>query len=370
MRLLLITKRYYMTKDIVLEKYGRQYEIATRLVDLGWSLKAFCLDYRTTWKKEIIRSGGIDWHCYGALFRWIEWMRDISRAMRIWSPDVVLGCSDPLHIIAASSAGNGEAVRCVIDLHDNMDSKGLMRLPGCSRGVRKSLERADFVWCVSQPLADRLRRQYALAGKVLVLENAIPEVFEREPRPDKTLNRKLYGLDTTEQVIGVVGSLYKNRGLNEVLEGFRILRNEDSGVVLALAGPTDLSSRCFEQEGVIYFGNLGWQSVPSFMSMLDIGVVPNVVPLFADYCYPQKAVELCALSIPVVAANMGVMKALAADDEQILYRPEDPHDFARAIKYQLKNRVVLDMAVKSWAQQAKAFDGSLRKLVGDDKDNV
>ena len=161
----------------------------------------------------------------------------------------------------------------------------------------------------------------------------------------------------------MAGALYRKRGIETVLAGFRLLRAENPRLILALAGPVDNDRGGFDQEGVRYLGNLEWKSIPAFLSALDVGIVPNVRPLFADYCYPQKAVELCALGVPLVAADLGVMRTLARDARQVLYQADDPEDFARAVRFQLEHRIVLNAAVHSWAQQAEKLGRSLVEML-------
>lgn len=368
MKLLLITKRYYMTKDIVLEGYGRQYELALRLAGAGWDIKAYCLDYRSKWGVQSIHAGGVSWRVYSALTFLPAWYKHITQIIRTWEPDVVVGCSDPLHITAAFMATKGSAARLVIDLHDNLDSMGMMRFPGFSNGVRSAINSADLVSCVSAPLKQKIASDCQPEGPVTILENAIPDIFEHSCL-DKEESRCHFGFPHTEFVAGVAGSLYRNRGIETVLAGFELLQKEKPGLLLALAGPTDMPHEVFKKEGVHYFGNLDWKSVPSFMCAFDVGIVPNFRPLFADYCYPQKAVELCALSIPVVAADFGVMKTIAAGYDEILYKPDDPVDFARAVRCQLENRVELNLTVRNWAQQADEFNNSLMQILGREPHN-
>jgi glycosyltransferase involved in cell wall biosynthesis len=363
MRLLLLTKRYYMTKDIILEEYGRQYELAVQLARLGWDIKALCLNYRSAWGMEVIHRGGIEWRSYSALSSWPLWYRHAVREIKAWNPGVIMGCSDPLHIIAAYLA-RPDDTPLAVDLHDNLECKGMMKFPGFERYVDKAIDSANLVTCVSEPLRQKIAAEYDPPGVVTLLENAIPEHFQNVDET-KDSSRRKYDLDGADKIIGVAGSLYRSRGMETILTGFGLLREKNPALVLALAGPTDLKTKAFEREGIRYFGNLDWKSVPSFMNTFDVGIVPNIQPLFADYCFPQKAVELCALSIPLVAADFGVMKSMAAGSAQVLYRADDPGDFARAVLFQLDHRMHLPVSVRNWAQQGKSLHRNLLQISSD-----
>lgn len=362
MKLLLLTKRHFMAKDIIREEFGRYYELGSGLSALGWDIKSYCLDYRSHWGREVVESGGIAWHTYSVPSFLLHWHANIKREIRRWRPDAVLASSDPIHIAAGLKASRLVDAPLAVDLHDNLESFRLTGVPGLLRSLRSAVGAADLVSCVSGPLRAKVARDYEPRGQLLVLENAIPKTFEK-PRLDKAGGRELYGLRQADRVIGVAGALYRKRGIETILAGFDILRNENPDLVLALAGPTDESRRGFSRDGIRYFGNLDYPSMPAFLRMLDIGIVPNIRPVFADYCYPQKAVELCAMSVPIVAADLGIMRNAADGHPQILYQPRDPEDLARAVRYQLDHRLVLDMVVNTWTQQSKKLHQSLLRLL-------
>ena len=46
MRIAYLCKRRYMSKDVILDRYARLYEIPYQLARLGHTVEAFCLCYR------------------------------------------------------------------------------------------------------------------------------------------------------------------------------------------------------------------------------------------------------------------------------------------------------------------------------------
>lgn len=362
MKLLLLTKRHFMSKDIIEEAYGRQYELATRLAASGWTVQSHCLNYKSIRRREAIDKGGVEWHSYAAPLQWYSWIRQLNGKVTSWKPDLVFACSDPLHIVTGYRCARRMGVPLAVDLHDNLESFHMIDLPGLRRRLVEAVRDANLVSCVSAPLGEMVAGKYHPRGKVVVLENAAPDDFT-EAKDDKSESRHRFGIDGEDSILGVAGALYRKRGIETILEGFDLVRAKDPRVMLVLAGPSDKFRRGFQRAGVRYFGNLDYSLVPSFLGMLDVGIVPNIRPAFADYCYPQKAVELCALSVPVVGADLGVMRDLAGANAQILYRPDDPADFARAVEYQLAHRVLLESKGKSWGQQARKLDKAMREVL-------
>lgn len=362
MKLLLLTKRGFMAKDIIRDEFGRYYELAVGLSALGWDIRSYCIDYRSRWGREVIQSGGVDWHSYSIALFAARWPMYLKREIRRWKPTIVLASSDPIHIAAGREASRMAGAPLVVDLHDNLESFRLTNLPGLLPSLRKSVRLADLVSVVSEPLREKVTRDYAPRGQLLVLENAVSKAFE-DPVHDRALNRRHYGMREADQVIGIAGALYRKRGIETILAAFDRLRSNNPYLVLALAGPTDDIREDFSHDGVRYFGNLDYSAIPGFLDTFDVGIVPNIRPVFADYCYPQKAVELCAMSVPIVAADLGVMRHVAKGHPEILYQPRDPNDLVRAVCYQLKHRVVPDMAVKTWTEQAEILNRALLELL-------
>jgi glycosyltransferase involved in cell wall biosynthesis len=56
--------------------------------------------------------------------------------------------------------------------------------------------------------------------------------------------------------------------------------------------------------------------------------------------------------VPIVAANVGEMRLLLADEQHLLYEDGDVESLVLAIQGQLKERRGPDLRVPSWQEQA------------------
>lgn len=83
---------------------------------------------------------------------------------------------------------------------------------------------------------------------------------------------------------------------------------------------------------------------------------------FGRYCFPQKAYEMLACELPLVAAAVGVMPARLGDVPAALYRSEDAIDLERAIKAQLSEQRMPNVMIKDWAALVRHLEMRLKAL--------
>jgi glycosyltransferase involved in cell wall biosynthesis len=97
---------------------------------------------------------------------------------------------------------------------------------------------------------------------------------------------------------------------------------------------------------------------------LDVGVMCIRDTPFGRYCFPQKAYEMLACGLPVVAADIGAMSALFAAARQHLYRSGDAGDLADRIERQLETPMASTLPIEDWAQLIGRIEPELRRLAG------
>ncbi|MBI2367110.1 MAG: glycosyltransferase [Deltaproteobacteria bacterium] len=105
------------------------------------------------------------------------------------------------------------------------------------------------------------------------------------------------------------------------------------------------------------------EEVPALFSALDVAVVCNRDSAFGRYSFPQKAYEILACRVPLVAAAVGSMNELLAAYPQCLYEPENPKSLAQAIERQLAARTVVDVLTPSWADSARQLADFFEQVV-------
>jgi glycosyltransferase involved in cell wall biosynthesis len=321
MNILILTKRQYMSKDLLDDRFGRFRELSLGLSNLGHNVVGLCLSYKekqTGHFEDILKNTGakVDWYSFNA------------------------GNIKPLGFIYYAK-------------------EALIKI--------KAVKHADGITVVSNPLAGKISLHYNTNALMDVLVNGVrTDIFF--PR-DRTESRKHFKLPRDAQLIGFAGSLNRDRGVSLVFDGFKELSKEYKNLHLAVAGPLDRYTKVPKNSNIHYLGVLSLNEVPPLLSALDVAIICNRDNLFGRYCFPQKMYEIIACKIPLVAARVGAIEELMAGHPECMFDPNDLMGFMNAIRFQLKNPTLINIEVQTWVDLAKTLETFLLKVYGQDQIN-
>ena len=156
------------------------------------------------------------------------------------------------------------------------------------------------------------------------------------------------------QLIGTAGSLEDSRGIQSLYGAFDILKDRYPDLHLVLAGPrkADLP----RGDRIHDLGVLPLEKVPRVLNALDVAVICNRNSEFGKYCFPQKAAEIMACDVPLIAARVGSMAGLFKNRPEWLFTPESKQDLAVALEYRLVHRKTEYTNVSSWQKAAEILE--------------
>lgn len=358
MHILYLSKRHYMRRDVIGDRYGRLYELPRHLAAQGHEVDAVCLSYRhraAAVAPATDEPGTLHWYSVAPgrlrLPPFAVQRRLIDELVAQRRPDIVLGTSDVAHVAVAARVAARHDLPLALDLYDNYASFGLARVPGLERAYRRALSTADVVFCVSEPLRRHVAETCRPGRPTVTLESTI-NAGAFVPL-DRENCRERLGLPCDQALVGASGSLDPSRDIDTVYAAWRRLRAGDASLGLVLAGHPGRGRRVPREEGVYYLGELAHDAMPAFVNALDVAIICMRDSAFGRYAFPQKAYEIIACETPLVAADVGAMGTLFAHQPHTLYRPGDADDLARAIGRQLHTRVLPGVAVPTWAEQAQ-----------------
>jgi GT2 family glycosyltransferase/glycosyltransferase involved in cell wall biosynthesis len=162
--------------------------------------------------------------------------------------------------------------------------------------------RADVVIACSRSLADDAR---GWGTRPMLLPNAVDPRERSQPAPDQVVR-------LARPRLGYAGTLHSARLNVRLLADAARLRPEWSFVFLGpdMLEPRD-RRRLFERENVHYLGLCGHAEVRSYLSGLDVGLLPNLVTDFTRSLDPLKTYEYLAAGLPVIATPAGIPDELA-----------------------------------------------------------
>ena len=365
MNIAFLSKRQYMQKDVIDDRYARVYELPNQLAHQGHRVLGVCLSYRkrAEGRFEHYREdeGLLEWRSFnlGALIAPGFWryLRQTEALLRDFKPDLLLGCSDCLHAVITAHLARKIKVPYFLDLYDNYESFGLAKIPGLLPLYRQAVKNATGVSCVSEPLSDYIHRHYS-HGNVLTLESTITG-GDFQPR-DKQACRKSLDLPEHGRLIGVAGSLSRSRGINLLYDSFLRLAESDAGLHLALAGPIDRHCPIPNHPRIHYLGMLPHGRICDFYNALDLAVVCMRDTEFGRYAFPQKTYEILACQTPILTARLGALAQTFKDYPQCLYEADNPIDLQQKIAALLRAPCTVDIPIPTWSEQAERLAEWLR----------
>lgn len=364
MRIAYLCKRHYMGKDVILDRYARLYEIPYQLARIGHTVEAYCLDYRSRGKAGTAvhdaQPGRLTWHAQSLRQAIPTYPWTLLAQLRKFNPDVVIAASDIPHVSLGAWLARRLNRPFVADLYDNFEGLGQARIPGMVARLRKAVRAAALVTTTSEPLRDLVVDGYRAEGEAIAMPSTIDKAVFR-PR-DAAECRAALDLPPGARLIGTAGGLSRDKGIDVLYRAWPILSARVPDAHLVLAGHQERSLPIPQGERVHFLGALPHERVAALFCALDVGVICIPQTPFGRFSFPQKAYEMLACRLPVVAANVGAMGSLFSDYPRCLYRSDDAEDLAGKIETQLSERVVANVPIDDWEQIIRNLEQKLQKV--------
>ena len=177
---------------------------------------------------------------------------------------------------------------------------------------------------------------------------------------DKIRCREMLNLPSDALIIGTAGALYAIREVDLLLEAFEKLKNQNSNLHLALAGPRDV--KIPSNARIHDCGILPFEKVPNFINALDVAVVCYADDDFGKYCFPQKTREFMACDIPMIAAKVGSLKEILKDHPEWLYEPGNPLSLAEILERRLTDTKTDYDSAPDWKDLASEVEKIMLNL--------
>jgi teichuronic acid biosynthesis glycosyltransferase TuaC len=371
MKILVLTKRQYMGKDLLDDRFGRFRELPLELARMGHQVRGVCLSYRPRMEGPVIDrvptdAAQVTWHSVNLGHRFLpslpRYFRQVQQLIESFQPDVIWTGSDALHAIFGYRLAREVPCKLVVDLYDNFEAFAATKLPGVLSMFRTAVKSADGITVFSQRLADYIIPTYPVSNAHAIILNGVrKDLFFR--RDQRNCRRDLR-LPLNTNIIGVAGALHWSRSIDDLFSAFEILAGENPDLHLALAGPRDKKQFIPIGPRIHDFRELPHEQIPMFVNALDLAVICYRQSPQGEYSFPQKAYEIIACGVPMVAAAVGTMKELLRNHPECLYEPGNPQDLARVIRLQLERKTNLQIPVPSWSDSAAQLNRFLQGTVG------
>ena len=190
---------------------------------------------------------------------------------------------------------------------------------------RIALRKFDAVAAVSRPLAEELLRSGLLADRVHVVPNA----WSRIATPlDRSIARRELGLAAVQFVVGWVGRMTHEKGLDVLVDALGMLADLPLHACVVGAGP----ERVPQQSRASGMGaRIHWagpiREAGRYFSAFDVLAVSS-----RTEGVPMVVLESMAAGVPLVATAVGGIPDVVSSREAILVPAERPDALAAALR--------------------------------------
>lgn len=330
-RVLWLTKRRYMNKDLLDDRYGRYFELPRRLAHHNMAVTQLAISYRGEPAAEVEMEAG-----YRVISLDITRPFALRRAIAAHTVpgqfDIVIGSADIPYCLLAGYIGKRVAIPYVCDLYENFEAYASGKLPGMLAAYDRALEHAALNVAFEPLLAEHLRnRVRARAGAERWRDNfaVIPNAIDDQlfyPR-ERAACRAALGIAPDRPVFGYFGAVALNRGIEVIFRAWSQLRKRYPDALLLMAGAKD-AKIALPSEGVRYLGALPHAQIPALIGASDLCLISYSVNGFGRFSFPAKAFEYLACHRPILAPAIGGIVPYLADFPEYLYSLGDAQELA------------------------------------------
>ncbi|SFR57838.1 glycosyltransferase family 4 protein [Halogeometricum limi] len=348
-RIGMVLKGHY-PPDVRVEKEVRV------LVAAGYDVSLLCLGGDDDPERERVGGATVTrfrrQEKYGLLQRGVKTLAyTATLSDRIWRRELVdfveTDDVDVLHVHdlplvqTAQDVADEYGLPVVADLHENYPEavrQWRRGMPRWRRGVqtvvapvwrlkrleRRAVARADRVLTVAEEArAHYLRDCGADPRTVSVVSNTVDlDVYDPERVAPIESGRGDAAADD-EFVVGYVGSFGPHRGIETAIRAFPAVVDAVPNARLLLVGGSnepgydqglrELAAETGVGDRITFTGWVDAADVPGFMAACDVGLVPHVSNAHTETTVPHKLFQYMALSVPVVATDVGPLGRIVRD---------------------------------------------------------
>lgn len=326
MNILFIGKRFYTNRDAYAEKFGRIYQLPYHwskeketqlwLIDYHSKEKAITKDEQLQIQATPIFSLSFLLFFFKVIFKRPKTI--------VASGDCYIGL---LGFILAKIINK----KFIFDVYDKYDTfSGYRNIFGINI-YQFLLKNSDICLFASKKL---LHDSTSQCKKTILVPNGIDEKHFY-PR-NKAQSRKKFNLAENNLYIGYFGSMEVERGIDDLIEAVKLVRNDGIDLKILLGGKKRNNLKLDDNPFVTYLGNISFSQVPLAMACCNLLALPYRNSEFLDNASSCKIAEYIAMEIPIVAtATPNLLINFEINDREIVAECNNPLDFASKIKMQL-----------------------------------
>jgi glycosyltransferase involved in cell wall biosynthesis len=253
--------------------------------------------------------------------------------------------------------------RMIVTAHGGDIDKMVKKNQRIYHMTKSILTEADEVIAVGEELYATLVKDFGIPKEKLSLINMGVNLDVFHPL-DKAEARKRCGVKDNEIPLLFVGNIIEQKGLNELVEAFASLKEENPDYALYIIG-SNKDQNYFQKlqqritqlgitESVHFLGTKNQAEVACWMAASEVFILPSHIEGFG-----LVAVEAMACGTPVVGTNVGGLKYLLDHGNGVLVEVKDAVSLKLGIESILKSKEVKEKLVQNGLEKAKENDQNI-----------
>ena len=269
---------------------------------------------------------------------YLSWIKETVNYIKDFD---ILHCNDlnTLPIAFIVKKFYNKNIKIIYDAHEYETE--INGLSGIQKTLTKILEKflikyTDKVITVSDAIANEYVKLYNIEKPALVLNTPQFKQIEK-----KDIFREKFNIPKENTIFLYQGGLSSGRGIEILLESFKLVDDEKSVIVFMGYGPLEyLVKESAEKNDNIYFHPAVSPDVLlDYTSSADFGISTiEDSCLSYRYCLPNKMFEYLMAEIPVIVSNLYEMKRLVENYKVgVVAKENTPQGLSEAVKEALKS---------------------------------
>ena len=355
MRFLLLCKRYYTNKDLIIDKFGRLFHLPSELVKNGYEGMVIAANYRQK-QTEIHTIETLTFYSIPFSIKFpFSFLHKTYQLFKHYQPHFIIASGDSHFGALGLALARIGKIPFIFDVYDNYATFGTNKVPGMKFLYHLALRKADLVVCASVPLENYAKH---FNSATVVIENGV-DLSLFKPL-DKTQIRKTLALLPEEIVIGYFGSMdTETCGIQILIKACQLLRRTYPNLRLLLAGKFSIDLE-LDQAWIRYFGVVTQQEVVSLINACQVVVIPYLPSRQVDMSNACKIAEYFACQVPVVTTRVANYADFFTSAPQAVCKAGDAKDMAQTIDKQIKSpQLVAFPEALTWEQLGKKLSSKI-----------
>lgn len=248
----------------------------------------------------------------------------------------IIHCNGPKGTLPLLFKKNSDFISTIHDL--GPIETDFSRLPIEKLLILKTIKKANIITTCSEFIKKEIKFYFpnVKLNNIFNLYSAIENKFRPCPEEAKKLREKY---EITGPIILYIGRITKYKGVDDLIQAYKLVKEEIKDVNLIIGGTPDFSMKKHYElwkdkyEEILFLGHISEEEIPWYYSMADLFVTYS----YAGEGFGLTPIEAIACGTPVICSSLYAYKEVLKDNA-IFVLPQNPSLLAQNVIDILKDK--------------------------------